>query len=121
LTHTAQDFYAHSNYIDLWLARQSAKVTPQEVHPMDVELIHSSALRSGKVYWLEALTFIVPLRSLVMRLLPRDAHAWTNIDSPERGPNFPYAFQAAVKRTKIEFERTIRDLPQNLFGLFVDK
>ena len=35
LTHTAQDFYAHSNYIDLWLARQpeGAHPTPPEVDP----------------------------------------------------------------------------------------
>ena len=28
LTHTAQDFYAHTNYIDLWLARQPSGATP---------------------------------------------------------------------------------------------
>jgi hypothetical protein len=121
LTHTAQDFYAHSNYIELWRARQPEDVAPLEVDPMDPDLIHSGALRSGKVYFLEVLTLIVLLKPLVMRLLPRDAHGWMNLDSPERGPNFPYAFQAAVKRTKIEFERTTKDLPENLFTLFVDK
>jgi hypothetical protein len=120
LTHTAQDFYAHSNYIDLWLARQPDGATPSEVDSMDQELIHSRALRSGKVYYLEVLTFIAPLKPLVMPWLPRDAHAWMNLDSPERGPNFPYAFQAAVKRTRIEFEKTTRDLPENLLRLFVD-
>jgi hypothetical protein len=119
LTHTAQDFYAHSNYVDLWLARQPDGATPSEVDPMDQELIHSDALRSGKVYYLEVLTIIAPLKPLVMPWLPRDAHAWMNLDAPERGPNFPYAFQAAVKQTKIEFERTTRDLPRDLFGLFV--
>jgi hypothetical protein len=120
LTHTAQDFYAHSNYIDLWLARQPDGATPSEVDSMDQELIHSRALRSGKVYYLEVLTFIAPLKPLVMPWLPRDAHAWMNLDSPERGPNFPYAFQAAVKRTRIEFEKTTRDLPEDLLRLFVD-
>ena len=123
LTHTAQDFYAHSNYIDLWLACQpdGAIPTPPEVPALDPDLIESPALRSGKVYWLEALTFIPPLKPLVMRFLPRNAHAWMNLDAPARGPNFGYAFQAAVKRTKIEFEKTIQDLPEELFGLFVDK
>jgi hypothetical protein len=120
-THTAQDFYAHSNYIELWRARQPEDATPLEVDPMDPDLIHSGALRSGKVHVLEVLTFILPLKPLVMPLLPRDAHGWMNLDSPERGPNFPYAFQAAVKRTKIEFERTTKDLPQDWFVLFVDK
>jgi hypothetical protein len=123
LTHTAQDFYAHSNYIDLWLARQSDDVVPMpsEINPLDLHLIDSPALRSGKVYFLEALTLILPLKPLVMSFLPRDAHAWMNLDSPERGSNFQYAFQAALKRTVIEFERTTKDLPGDLFALFVDK
>jgi len=123
LTHTAQDFYAHSNYIALWLASQpdGAIPAPSEVDPMHPDLINSHALRSGKVYFLELLTLILPLKPLVMPFLPRDAHAWMNLDSPEQGPNFKYAFQAAVKRTKIEFERTTKDLPPDLFTLFVDK
>ncbi|MGZ9235487.1 MAG: hypothetical protein ACXW4E_08180 [Anaerolineales bacterium] len=123
LTHTAQDFYAHSNYIDLWLSFQPDGAVPSasEVDPMDPDQINSPALRSGKVYLLEILTFIPLLRTRVMPLLPRDAHGWMNLDSPERGPNFKYAFQAAVKRTKIEFERTTKDLQQDLVALLVDK
>jgi hypothetical protein len=123
LTHTAQDFYAHSNYIDLWLAIQpdGALPTPSEVDPLDPDLINTRALRSGKVYLLELLTFIPLLKPLVMPLLPRDSHGWMNLDSPERGPNFKYAFQSAMKRTKIEFENTTKDLPGDLFVLFVDK
>ena len=121
LTHTVQDFYAHSNYISLWLSRQPDGVTSQDVAPMDPDLTRSTDLRSGKVYVLEALTFIVPLRSLVMSLLPRDSHGWMNLDAPERGPNFDYAYQAAVKRTKIEFEMTTKDLPGDLVEFFVDQ
>jgi hypothetical protein len=123
LTHTAQDFYAHSNYIEMWLARQPQGVSPSasEVHPMHPDLIHSPALRSGKVYALELLTVIPFLAPLVKPWLPRDAHAWTNVDSPARGPRFKYVFQAALKRTKIEFESTTRDLPRELVGLFVDR
>ncbi len=123
LTHTAQDFYAHSNYVDLWLSLQpdGAIPTPSEVSALDPDLINSPALRSGKVYLLELLTLIPPLKPIVMPLLPRDSHGWMNIDSPERGPNFKYVFQAAVKRTEIEFEKTTKDLPGDLFALFVDK
>jgi hypothetical protein len=88
---------------------------------MDPDLIKSPALRSGKVYLLEALTLIRPLKPFVMSILPRDSHGWMNLDAPERGPNFPYAFQAAVKRTKIEFEKTKKELPADLLGRFVDK
>ncbi len=123
LTHTAQDFYAHSNYVHLWLARQpeGAPPTPPEIDPVDPDVIHADALRSGKIYLLEPLAFIPGLRQLVLPLLPRDAHAWMNLDSPARGPNFQYAFQAARKRTSIEFEQTTKNLPEDLFSLFADK
>jgi hypothetical protein len=123
LLHTAQDFYAHSNYIDLWLSCQpdGALPTPSEVDPVDPDLIDTRALRSGRVYLpLEVLSILRVFRPLAMRLLPRDAHAWMNLDSPERGPNFKYAFQAALKRTEIEFEKTTQELPQDLLSLFVD-
>jgi hypothetical protein len=123
LTHTAQDFYAHSNYIDLWLARQpdAALRSPAEVDPMSSDVTNSGALRSGKVYLFEILKFIPPLHPLIMSILPRHSHGWMNLDDPDRGPNFKYAFQAAVKRTTIEFEKTAKDLPQDLVRLFVDQ
>ena len=123
LMHTAQDFYAHSNYIDLWLSCQpdGALPTPSEVDPLDEDLIHTRALRSGRLYLpLEALYFVRPLRRLILRILPRDSHAWMNLDSPEQGPNFVYAFQAAVKRTRLEFNKIASGLPQNLLKLFVN-
>ena len=124
LTHTAQDFYAHTNYIDLWLSCQpdGAIPTTPEVNPIDGDLIHSRALRSGKLYFpLEIFSFIKFLRPLVMPLLPRDSHAWMNLDSPEQGPHFPFAVQAAVKRTKIEFEKTTAGLPEVLLRVFTGR
>ena len=78
LTHTAQDFYAHSNYVDLWLASHTdgSVPTPPEIEPVDPALIDSPALHSGKIYMpLEPFSLIKPLRPLVMPLLPRDSHA----------------------------------------------
>ena len=123
LTHAVQDFYSHSNYVDLWLAaRCNRKVpTPAEIDPIDTDLINSPALRSGKVYLLwEALYYFSFFKRLLRPTLPHDSHARMNIDSPEQGSNFAYVFQAAVKRTKIEFEKTTRDLPRDLFALFTD-
>jgi hypothetical protein len=123
LTHTAQDFYAHSNYVDLWLARQpdGARPSPPEIDPVDPDLIHAEALHSGRIYLLDYLSFIPVLKPLVMPLLPRDSHGWMNLDSPERGPNFEFAFQAGIKRTQIEFEQTMKGLPDELRQLFLDK
>jgi hypothetical protein len=87
-----------------------------------VDLIHSRALRSGKLYYpLGAFSFVKFLKPIVLPLLPRDSHAWMNLDSPEQGPNFNFAFHAAVKRTRIEFEKTTAGLSQNLLAAFVDK
>jgi hypothetical protein len=44
-----------------------------------------------------------------------------NLDSPEQGPNFTFAFHAAVKRTKLEFEKTTAGLPAELVVVFIDK
>lgn len=123
LIHTAQDFYSHSNYVDLWLSLQpnGAIPAPDEIDPVNPDLIHSLALRTGRIYPLDYLTFFPILKPLVVPLLPRDSHAWMNLDSAARGPNFYYAFQAAVKRTKIEFEKTTKDLPRDGFAVFVDK
>jgi len=124
LTHSAQDFYAHSNYIDLWVAIQpdGAVPTTSEVDPLDEDLLRSRALRSGKLYYpLEVFAFIRFLKPIIKSLLPRDSHAWMNLDSSEQGSNFVFAYHAAVKRTKIEFEKIIACLTSDQFAAFVDK
>jgi hypothetical protein len=124
LTHAVQDFYSHSNYVDLWLAARSngTAPVPSEIDPAVDELLNHLMLHSGNIYLpLEAFYHFHWLRPLLLRILPRDSHAWMNLDSPKQGPNFAYAFQAAVKRTKIEFEKTTKELPDALLTLFVDK
>ena len=124
LTHAVQDFYSHSNYVNLWLSHQSNGTAspPSEIEPVAPDLLNNPSLSSGRVYLpLEAFYHFHVLRPLLLRLLPRDSHAHMNLDSPAQGPNFEYAFQAAAKRTRIEFEKTIENLPNNLLVLFVDK
>lgn len=122
--HSAQDFYAHSNYITLWLDRFNGQTLPPppEVDAMDPSLIHSPDLRSGKVYYpFELLYFVRRLRPLALRILPRDSHAWMNLDSPEQGFKFEYAMHAAVKRTVIEFEKTTEGFSEEMCRLFLDR
>ena len=124
LTHAAQDFYAHSNYIDLWLSRHTNGTYPDlsEINPVDPELIGSPDLRSGKLYYpLELLSFIKYFRPLVLPRLPRDSHAWMNIDSPEQGFKFDYVMQASIQRTVIEFEKTTKDMARDSLELFVGR
>jgi hypothetical protein len=122
LTHTAQDFYAHSNYIALWMSgyAQPALPAPEQIDPLDPELIHSPRLQSGKLYYpLEALSFIPGLKRLVLPWLPHDSHAWMNLDEPSRGRAFPYAFQAAVKRTRHEYDLVSFQLMPEMRALFL--
>jgi hypothetical protein len=112
LTHAAQDFYAHSNYVDLWL-RRADSAAPERIDPLDAALHASPELRSGKVYYpLDALYFVPGLRRLALAFLPRDSHGHMNLDSAASGPRFEYAFAAAVRRTEWEFEQVNTQLTE---------
>jgi hypothetical protein len=122
LTHTAQDFYAHSNYVDLWLSCQPQGMVPApaEIDPLDDALIENPALRSGKSYLpFGALSFAPILGPFILPVMPRDSHARMNLDSAERGPMFQYAFHAAIKRTRHEYEIITRNLAEPLRTRFL--
>jgi hypothetical protein len=124
LTHSIQDFYAHSNYITLWLARFDGQtpLSSSEVDPVNLTLINSPDLRSGKTYYpFELLYYIPSTRAFSLRWLPHDSHAWMNLDAPTQGFKFDYAMQAAIKRTVIEYEKTTSDFSQEMCKLFLDK
>lgn len=120
LTHTLQDFYAHSNYVALWLSRHGDPLPPASgIDPVDPDLVASPELRSGRLYYpREALYFLPRFRKLALSILPRDSHAHMNLDSAARGPRFEYAYQAALKRTVQEFEYLRSSLPPELFSMF---
>lgn len=104
LTHAAQDFYAHSNYVALWLAAHPQAV---DVDGLDPAFLRHPRLISGKVYWpLEALWIFKSLRPWLRRTLPADSHAAMNLDHPGTGPLFAHAMRAAEQRTLAEFDRT---------------
>jgi hypothetical protein len=110
LSHAVQDFYSHSNYVALWLERQPADqpAPVTAIDGLDPALLRHRRLKSGRVYFpLEALWLLKPLRPMVKRLVPRDAHAWMNIDSPQASHLFPYAIEAAVQRTIDEYDLTV--------------
>ena len=122
LLHSLQDFYAHSNYVTIWLDGFDPRSLPHQdsIDPCDDQIHASSKLRSGRLYYpLEMLSFIPVIREFVVPLLPRDSHARMNLDGPESGEKFPYAFSAAVKRTSIEFEDIISDMHADNLALFL--
>lgn len=124
MTHTLQDFYAHSNYITLWVERFAGRSLPpsSEVDPLDPSLLNHPNLHSGRTYYpFEILYFMPGARKFSLRILPQDSHAWMNLDTPEQGYKFDYAMQAAIKRTVIEYEKTTFDFSDGLCKLFLDK
>ena len=122
LTHTAQDFYSHTNYISLWLDQHpGTPPTPLEIDPVQKSLIRSPSLHSGKIYLpMDALYFVPFLRKFALKLLPEDSHGKMNLDSPAQGPRFEYARAAAVKRTQHEFDLLKKILPPDVFAKFTD-
>jgi len=123
LTHALQDLYSHSNYVALWLRRfpENARPLPDEIDPLDESVFTSKELLSGKIYLpLDLMTFIPSLKEWAMQRLPRDSHAWMNLDAPGRGPLFPYAIKAAIKRTRHESEQIFKELDATRQHLFAD-
>jgi hypothetical protein len=119
IAHTAQDFYAHSNYVELW-REHHPRAAAEQINPLVAGILTDSRLCSGRLYYpLEALAFITSLKPLVAPLLPRDSHAWMNKDNPSR-PNFDFAYHAAIKRTGMEFEHIAKQLQPEIWNLFTD-
>jgi hypothetical protein len=117
LTHSAQDLYAHSNYAALWIElNPSAEINA--IDPLSDQVLRDRRLHSGHLYYpLEALAFIPPIAPLIMPLLPKNSHAHMNIDDPSR-PLFEFAYVAALKRTRLEFERVMKALSREQGLLF---
>jgi hypothetical protein len=113
LSHSIQDFYAHSNYVRLWSEQftEGALPPPDHVRPMEWEILKNPTLHSGRFYApLELLTMFPGLTPIVRRWLPPDSHAWMNLDSPKSGELFPYALVAARKHTVREFDQLTDNL-----------
>lgn len=112
LLHTRQDFYAHSNWAALWVARQGG---PESCRPEAIDIcaapLDEPELVSGKAafHWFFAchLPLIGPW---FQKFAPADTHEAMNLDHPGRGPLFPFAVAAATKHTRQEFGLLLADL-----------
>jgi hypothetical protein len=120
LTHSLQDFYAHSNFVQLWVLSHPQR-PPEEIDYCDEIALSNPMLHSGRIYFpLDWLSFLPLLGRQVKRFIPRDSHAWMNLDGPEAGPFFAFALSAARKHTAQEFQlilsRLDPDAERLLFG-----
>ncbi len=125
LSHVAQDFYSHSNYVDLWLAAHGglAHTCPDGINGLDPGLLASPALRSGYfVLWRDFIHYIPLLDGFAKKhLVAPDSHEAMNLDDPGRGPRFDYSIVAAKQRTVAEYRRVLQSLPPKGAALFNDR
>ncbi len=123
ITHTLQDFYAHSNYVHLWLAQSPDQTPdPEEIHPMLPDLLTHPRLHSGRVWLsLELLGMIPVVGRLLRPLFPKDTHIRMNLDQPKSGSRFPYAYVAARKRTEEAFKSLTEQITLQYGGQILPK
>jgi hypothetical protein len=121
LSHAVQDLYAHSNYVALWLTKNSRmNPTLEQIDPLDVDILSSPDLHSGKPDIFDLLQHLNVLPKSWQKLAPKDSHLLLNIDGPDR-PNFDYVFSAAVMRTRFEFSIVLNPLNSDLVKLFTNR
>lgn len=123
LSHAVQDFYAHTNYVQLWLdAHSNGDIPlPSQVGALDSQILQHPDLHSGKVYLWDWLAFVPGFYPLALRLTPKDSHTHMNLDHPDRGNLFLYAFEAAIQRTVVEYEQIALQLDINTLVRFTDQ
>ena len=116
LLHTVQDFYAHSNYIDLWLSHYQQPPRPgtPQIEALDHAILHHPDLRIGEwVPWRDLIYYIPVLGDLTRAVwVPVGSHEAMHLDSPDRGPRFTYAIETARRRTLLEYRRVIDTIRQ---------
>jgi hypothetical protein len=122
LTHAAQDFYAHTNYIPL--LKKKRRRRGQRASSLDTEVLDSSRLTSGRMYLLDYAASIPGLRRVARRFLPEDSHARMNLDDPSQGELFSLAMEAATRRTIFEYSvlvvRILEEAGETAVDMFHD-
>lgn len=116
LSHTRQDFYAHSNWTALWVAQRGGldRTSPDQIDICPNPLV-VPGLISGNASAFHFLACRVPLygRWHARHLTPPDDHESMNLDHPGRGPLFPYAVAAATKHTAVELDALLHMLQRD--------
>lgn len=124
--HSWQDFYSHSNYVKLW-QRDHQGDSPEEIGINDQKILNHPELKSGKNYGLVEFIALLPILSRIVKpLMPSDSHAKMNLDSPDSGKDFKFAYWAAMKQTEAAYVNIVQSLSeidgsQNMIIRFKDQ
>lgn len=106
IIHSWQDFFSHSNYVQLWSQKHPHRA-PQDIEINDTEILQHPELASGKNYGpIELIATLPGLNVLLMPLMPRDSHAHMNLDAPSAGPFFEFTYWAAMMATENAYTKT---------------
>lgn len=112
ITHSWQDFYSHSNYVKLWLVNNKGS-SPSDIHILDTKIMDHPDLTSGKNYGIIEFLALIPIISRWIKpIMPEDSHAQMNLDSPNSGNLFNYAYAAALRHTKHLHEAVICEITE---------
>jgi hypothetical protein len=114
LSHTVHDFYAHSNYVDLWLARNGGLTNSraEQIDGLDASLLNHPQLHTGSFkLWFDTLYYVPGFGPMLRKIYLRPgSHEAMNLDRPAQGPKFHYAMVAAHQRTLHEYNRAANAL-----------
>jgi hypothetical protein len=112
LLHTVQDFYAHTNYITLWLAEKGSaeRVDATGMDGLDPHILTHPSLQIAQwLTWREPFYYVPGVGHLLRWFwLPAQSHEAINLDSPSRGSHFHLATAVACQRTRAEYARAVK-------------
>ena len=89
-------------------------MSPDDIDGLDASLMAHPELHTGSfVLWRDWIYYMPLVKRLARRLyVPVGSHEEMHLDSPDRGPEFAYAFAAACRRTQYEYQRAARAILQ---------
>lgn len=108
LLHTVQDFYAHTNYVSLWVAERGETMS-MESGELDPRLLAHPQLQIAQwLTWREPFYYVPVVGQAMRRVwLPKSSHEAINLDSPKCGAHFYLAMAGARQRTRREYARAV--------------
>lgn len=111
LLHTVQDFYAHTNYVALWLSARgdTDSLDDATVDGLDPYILAHPRLQTAQwLTWRDPF-YYVPVMGKVLRRfhLPPASHEAIHLDSPSRGDAFYLAMAIARQRSRREYARAV--------------
>lgn len=110
LLHTVQDFYAHTNYVALWVAERGDTTSLESGGgELDPQLLAHPQLQIAQwLTWREPFYYVPVVGQAMRRVwLPKDSHEAINLDSPKSGSHFYLAMASARQRTLREYARAV--------------